>query len=253
MKPFPLKRSPRSAPAFTLTEILVSIAIVAVLLVVMSPVLGKVRENSYSTRCIHHLKTIGSGLHAYMAESNGKLPPMSALENPLDPKNKNVLIAQRALMPYTGIDTSVSFPTADSATKFYGPWICPSDRTPRGKANPDSPRWKFSNSYSVNYYAGKGVVNADGSNTDARTFLTTVQVNNPAKVWYMMDGFRQDGGQGRVTVNMVSAGETLGNADGPRYRHFGKIHVLTVAGGVERFAPEEVRNRGNEFLLPEKR
>lgn len=253
MKSVSFQRRSRFAPAFTLTEVIVSIVIIAVLLAVTSPVVGRMRESSFATGCIHNLRTIGGGLHAYMVEYNGKLPPMSALENPFDPTNKNVLTAQKVLMPYTGIDTSGSFPTADNATKFYGPWICPADRAPRGKANPDSPRWKYANSYNVNYYAGKGVVNADGSNTDARTFLTNLQVGNPAKIWYLMDGFRRDGGQGRATVNMVSAADTLGNADGPRYRHTGMIHVLTLAGGVERFLPADVRNRGGEFMLPERR
>jgi len=237
---------------FTLIELLAAVVIIGVLLALASQVGAKVYEGSLKSRCVANLRVIGTALQSYIADNNGVLPPMSALEDPFDPSNKSVLVAQKVLMPYTGIDTSVSLPTEDNAVRLYGPWICPADRIPRQKSAPKSPRWKCYNSYYVNSYVGKGVVNESGANSDTRTVLRGVQIRNPNAIWYMADGFRQDGGQGRMTANMVSAADTTGSGDALRYRHGETINVLKVSGAVENFTPEQVRNKGSEFLIPAK-
>jgi len=235
---------------FTLIELLVTVAIITVLLALASRVAAKVYEGSLKGRCIGNLRTIGAALQSYITDSNGVLPPMSAMEDPFDPGNKNVLVAQKVLMAYTGIDTAQSMPTEDNAVRAYGPWICPADRVARDKAAPKSPRWKCYNSYYVNSYVGKGVVNESGADTDSRTVVRGVQIRNPNAIWYMADGFRKDGGQGRMTANMVSAADISGAGDTLRYRHGETVNVLKVSGAVESFTPEQVRNKGNEFLIP---
>jgi len=238
--------------AFTLIELLVTIAIISALLALVSSVSMKAYESTLKGRCVGNLRTIGAALQSYIADSNGVLPPMSAMEDPFDPGNKNVLVAQKVLMPYTGIDTSQGLPTDDNAIRAYGPWICPSDRMVRDKTPPKSPRWKCYNSYYVNSYVGKGVVNEAGADSDSRTVVRGVQVRNPNTIWYMADGFRKDGGQGRMTANMVSAADISETGDTLRYRHGKTINVLKVGGAVESFSPDQVRNKGNEYMIPAK-
>jgi prepilin-type N-terminal cleavage/methylation domain-containing protein len=237
---------------FTLIELLVTVAIISALLALVSSVSMKAYESTLKGRCVGNLRTIGAALQSYIADSNGILPPMSAMEDPFDPGNKNVLVAQKVLMPYTGIDTSQSLPTDDNAVRAYGPWICPSDRIVRDKTPPKSPRWKCYNSYYVNSYVGKGVVNESGADSDSRTVVRGVQIRNPNTIWYMADGFRKDGGQGRMTANMVSAADVSGTGDTLRYRHGETINVLKVSGSVESFTPEQVRDKGNEYTIPAK-
>lgn len=234
----------------SLIEILLAITILAALAILAIPMINYVRIRADHTHCQASLRQIGQALHQFHAENDGMLPPMSAMEDPTNPDNKNVLIAQRVLMPYTNIDTSGSMPTADNAVGFYGPWICPTDQALRSKASPASPRWKFGNSYHVNYYTGKGVVTATGANQDSRTVTRLSQIEHPNRIWYMADGYRADGGQGRMTSNMVSAADTLKPADGPRYRHNGRINVVKIDASVESFQPKQTSGQGNYFLVP---
>lgn len=233
-------------------EILLVLTVLAVLAFLSIPTIHHFQDRAQHTLCQSNLRQIGQAFHQYQAEHDGTIPPMSAMEDPMDPNNKNVWIAQRVLMPYTGVDTSGTLPTADDASAFYGPWICPADQDLRNKAKPASPRWKFSNSYHVNYYTGKSVVTATGEDQDARTVTRLAQIHYPNRIWYMADGFRADGGQGRMTSNMVSASIGLGNADGPRYRHGQQVNVLKIDSSVESFSPDQTIGRGNHFLVPEK-
>lgn len=61
--------------AFTLTEVLVGVAIVATLAALFLPVSQGFLEKSKSVNCISNLRQIGAALHMYAGENNGDLPP----------------------------------------------------------------------------------------------------------------------------------------------------------------------------------
>lgn len=60
--------------AFTLVELLVVIGIVALLISILLPVLGKVREQGNRTKCLANLRTIGQAMHLYAAAERDRLP-----------------------------------------------------------------------------------------------------------------------------------------------------------------------------------
>lgn len=60
--------------AFTLIELLVVISIIAILMSVMIPALGRARESAKSNLCKSNLKQIGVVLSLYANECNYKLP-----------------------------------------------------------------------------------------------------------------------------------------------------------------------------------
>lgn len=67
--------------AFTLTELLVVIAVIAVLATLLFPALKGATENSKSTQCVANLRGIGAAALNYAAENDGRLPPIAKAYN----------------------------------------------------------------------------------------------------------------------------------------------------------------------------
>jgi prepilin-type N-terminal cleavage/methylation domain-containing protein len=67
--------APRSAAcAFTLVELLVVIGIVAVLIAILLPVLGKARAQANRTVCLSNLRQLGTGIVMYCNDNDGWFP-----------------------------------------------------------------------------------------------------------------------------------------------------------------------------------
>src|SRR5438105_15778686 len=63
----------RMSRAFTLVELLVVIGIIAVLIAILLPVIGKARKQAATTACMATLRMIGQSLNTYAAENRGSL------------------------------------------------------------------------------------------------------------------------------------------------------------------------------------
>ncbi len=60
--------------AFTMVELLVVVAIIAVLVGVLLPALGSARKTARLTQCASNLHYVGLGVHMYATQHNGTLP-----------------------------------------------------------------------------------------------------------------------------------------------------------------------------------
>lgn len=107
--------------AFTLVELLVVIGIIALLLSILVPVLGKAKEAANSAKCMSNMRQVGMATMMYVNENKGKwLPPYKAAE------------VTKNYVPSGGTSWSGAlFYTFLSGRYFKEDpkmWICPTDR-----------------------------------------------------------------------------------------------------------------------------
>src|SRR5688572_13940498 len=73
-----MRRSKRNN-AFTLVEVLVVVGIVSLLMGILLPTIGRVRETSRRTSCMSNLRAIGQGLTVYARDNKDEFPRILAV------------------------------------------------------------------------------------------------------------------------------------------------------------------------------
>ncbi|CAN5504718.1 hypothetical protein BH09PLA1_BH09PLA1_11430 [soil metagenome] len=124
----------RTAPSrgFTLVELLVVIGIIAVLISVLLPALGKARRSAQTAACLSNLRQLGQAYHMYAGANKGFLPyvaypgwgPFAS-----DPPGTPVIHWFEALAPYVGAKT-IEYNTTTGARitplpAIFGNSTCP--------------------------------------------------------------------------------------------------------------------------------
>lgn len=127
--------SPRRLSAFTLTELLVTVAIISALAAFLIPALSTALERSRSTKCLGHLRQLALGMSQYADEHNNQFP--------LGGNDASAVGASAwyfAIAPYVGIaDGEMGLAPKPRAV---GPFLCPSFKPLENRAA----------SYGINIY-----------------------------------------------------------------------------------------------------
>jgi type II secretory pathway pseudopilin PulG len=119
MQPGPFGRR----QAFTLIEAAVSIAVMAVLVALLLPAIGRAREAARRTECLAHLRSLGQALAMYQG-GNDDLLPYAA-------RDVDVRVGDLDPLPALVEHLDASLPRVDEGggARSAAPFVCPSDAT----------------------------------------------------------------------------------------------------------------------------
>jgi prepilin-type N-terminal cleavage/methylation domain-containing protein/prepilin-type processing-associated H-X9-DG protein len=186
--------------AFTLVELLVVMAIIALLAALLLPVLAGAKGSAKQTSCLGNLRQLEAAFQMYAADNGGQLAQNVAFIPAINPAfgtnawvygdMKNQRDATNALL----IKTGELFPYAPQPKAYH----CPADSIVDGG-------WPRVRSYALNSWIGSAEMEAEENETPFRVFLKErdLAAAMPSAVWVLIDEHAAtlDDGWFLVTMN----------------------------------------------------
>lgn len=146
------RNQPAGSRGFTLIEVLVVVAIIAILLSILVPALGRARKNARTTVCKTNLRSLAQGWLLYAEEWKGCLPGSSS-DYYYDANNNLVVLDWLGTGPDSGGWDSKKVPSRGTIFPYVGRnekvYKCPEDKMDKLARRSDGARPKVLYSYTA--------------------------------------------------------------------------------------------------------
>ena len=183
-------------PAFTLVEVLVVVAIIAIIAALLLPALSKARERGLAMVCLSNTKQLLLGLQLYADEHDNFLPYNMGMSGPPSSSSRTNLNWVNDVMTWDLSSDNTNLMLLKDAA--LGPFIsgspavyhCPSDHALSSVQSAAGWNWRV-RSYSMNALVGNaGQLSKDGYNVNDphyKQFFKTTQISRPSDIFVFLD------------------------------------------------------------------
>lgn len=262
-------------------ELLVTVAMVALLAVLLFSVVHGVMQSFRAAVCVSNLRTLGSALHAYIAENNGRFPPSRARVG-ADAGGKPVAQHHWIYSHYYGRSPAPSVEGLHPIRYFPGPepsevemrkpgkhykdagiFWCPADNDPELRPLKFAAHSYGSNDYNIgddtafSTDALTGVSKGESSDyTPSHSRMAAVQ--RPGQIIYAIDHVNPAHAMRQTPFASASWPLSSGSPKEPPAntphvafeRHGGKANALFLDGSVRALTYEDLVGTESKYLNP---
>ncbi len=161
---------------FTLIELLVVLTIIALLVALLLPALGRARDAARTLKCGTNMRSLGQAVHVYVADYRGFLPPSEepglAGGWPVDTRNRRWVprLAADGRLPGESLDVGFDWTPGDV---FW----CPSDESTIGSTFID-------NSHNTSFTPNRAVLCANGDNNPTGVWKIDIYPNPSGRITF---------------------------------------------------------------------
>lgn len=160
---------------FTLAELLVVMAIIAILTGILLPVLMQARDTAKMRTCSQNLKELAQVFAMYLDDNNGYALPSRTIDRTLNPA---------PLIRYTKEPSVKLVYLSDGTFNPRQPnpkriWVCPGDRS----VGEDAPRWCYNQISTSSYWYAYDAFLASSNHTDVYSGRTAMNTPRRPEQW----------------------------------------------------------------------